>query len=461
VILGSFDVFMELLYPTADPFSVPQNLLISFLGLKTVQKLCERLEAKVQEGGEERAAEERLELRKSAVTMLYRLALFLGVCLKSMTPAISEILHQINIGEKLTFLFEQIDPKLRVKKLHFVLVKFFIQLAEAKELNVSNLYPGCGFFMLIYKKYRFKNNLINSQFRLQFSSLGLMWTENLVKFAKNNWEYIQCVKDTDECIKKLLTKIVDSSGVLIETRQDFTFSDIPGSPKASIMKLGEVSEFYQMMNSSPDKDKILTNSLSDFEFKYQESDADQMVDLDNFQNRQLELPSPSEISECFQSAPSKLPTISQTASFATEHELLEDMSTFENEEEVEAKETLKGLLASLRKKEQSGDSNEDIKSYLSQDDDGDDYLAPLNTPKQLSFQFMNGPVEDDEDDDVLLPNIRPGFHGRPKSLQLNISLGKRETMEDGELEEEDAILSERGAMSVADAIYPPSKQLKL
>jgi len=302
---------MELLFPTADPFSVPQNLLISFLGLKTIKSLGEALERRVMEvrrNGQyvDQSEEKTAEQQKTEIRMLYKYIMFLCCCMKSLTPAICNILEEMRIGEKLTFFLQEIDSKLTVKKLHFVLIKFFTNLAtECKVQKVSCLYPDCGFFMLIYKKYRFKNNLINSQTRLQLKNLGSIWTENLVKFVKNNLDYLQSVKDSDENIQNLLKNAVDSNGNLVETRQDFTFSDLPGSPKASIMKFGGVNEFYQMMNnSSPDKDKVLSNSIGDFEFKYLEEGESNGLEANGFETRNLEIPSESEIGNCYDSAPS-------------------------------------------------------------------------------------------------------------------------------------------------------------
>jgi len=126
-------------------------------------------------------------------------------------------------------------------------------------------------------------------------------------------------------------------------------------------------------------------------------------------------------------------------------------------------------LASLRKKKNSEDSNEDIRSYLSQNDEEEDYLAPLNAPKQLSFQFMGGPVGDDEDDDVLLPAFRPGYQMGTKSLDLDISLGKRDGIDEDEeeigmengLEGSHLIDQDKEELGETQSLYSASKHLKL
>lgn len=172
-------MFTELLLPKAGSMNESQLLLITFLGIRSIPRLVDRLEQRIdqfsailssKEGQKISTKERRLRIeeRKSQVKFLYKLAIFLNMVLHAPSPETVRILTDVSIGKKLGDFLSKIDPKLKHKNLHFALTKFFTTLCETQVPGLKTLIIDFEYPLALFKKNMKRYNVLSSQYSLQF-----------------------------------------------------------------------------------------------------------------------------------------------------------------------------------------------------------------------------------------------------------------------------------------------------
>ena len=563
--IGPFDIFMELLIPHGDPFGMPQVMLISVLGMRTIRHLCDRLDERIrlrnqgvsrlpartaglsaegeEQGDREEARADPEDEDKADVKYFYRLMLFLCICFKSVSPNTISILEEMRLGERLSRFIDELDPRLVYKNLHFALAKTFIMLSESISLRMRALVVDCDFAMKLYLKYKRRRNLIHSQFAYQFQEMGKTWSINTVNFVKRNLEIVDKLKETDQDIRMMLTNVYDKNGNFIESRMDAKYPDpLNSSVSSGLLKFDDMGDFYQLgydMDGVKDKEEggVLSGSFEDFEMKFLEGDeldggihgdlnllrmkgdGDGKGGVDSDLNESIErlegradgevsgggvvgvggvlaevlpageggdeadggVPSPvvqrkvlggetengglvhskitsaaPVVSEAPVNSPGgkKSPVIKLGA---VGNERFPETQKFDLGEEDEAKETLKGLLASLRrKKKKRAEDEADQASKFISDDGG--YMAPLQPMRKLPFTLMD---EDDDDGLLNIPQMNSlamqRSQNRREPLKLNINLGKRVAPN----ENTGGVGTDNGDSDVVRSGLDPTKILKI
>lgn len=415
------------MFPKGDPFGSPQLLLISVLGMSTVEGVCQRLEGKIQrrnQGLENYMdAEDIKETSKGEVKYFYRLILFLCICMKSISPKAVNKLTEMKIGQFLSKMLKEIDPHLNHKNLHFSLMKFFQIINNAEIPGIKDLSIDCDFVINIYKKYSRRTNLINSQCLVVFKNLGKVWSVVWKEFVKKNKdEILKLKKKGDQMIISLTSNVLDWNENIIETppkpkeKFDISSNSINSKQTSSNFNFHEEEDpVYKMIYPSSENDdikaKMPDNILPSVEFSFGESKDKEFKIRSKFGTT-----SPDKMNKQFTLEGNEM------------------NNSFEDDEENEAKQKLRNLLANMKKKGKQENDDNDITSFLNNNDD--EFLAPLEEPKRLTFKFLNTAIEDENDDDGLLPPISNRITNEhndfmQNEIDLDISLGKRMEMYEG------------------------------
>jgi hypothetical protein len=168
-----------MMLPIAGSMNENQLISITFLGVKSIPRLVEALDQRIEkfnsilkaEGGDKISPKERvlrIEERKTQVKYLYRLAFFLNMCLYAPSPETVRILTDVNIGRKLSEFLKNIDPKLKHKNVHFALTKFFTTLCQTEVPGLKSLIIDFEYPLELFKKNIRRYNVISSQYSSQF-----------------------------------------------------------------------------------------------------------------------------------------------------------------------------------------------------------------------------------------------------------------------------------------------------
>lgn len=358
------------------------------------------------------------EVNKIIIKYFYRLVMYLCICVKSISPNAVKKMTEIRIGEFLSNMFSEIDPRLCHKNIQFALTKFFQLLVESEIPGVRELSIQCDFALNIYKKHIRRTNLINSQYMLIFKTLGSTWDTICRDFVKRNIEEILRLKsEGDEGIIMLTLNILDWNDNIIDNPphndNDIGSHSFNSKPSNSFnFQEEETASLYNMMCNSLENEKNSQEvELPSIEFSFEEKNDKEFKMTGNVIGKE----SPDKINRQF--------TLGNN-----------EANNFEDEEENEAKLKLKSLLANMKKKGQEEKHVSDITSFLNNSDNG--YSSTLEEPKQLTFKFLNTAIEDENDDDGLLPPISHMNDNEEndfmqKEIDLDISLGKRMRMFEG------------------------------
>lgn len=362
------------------------------------------------------SAEDIEEESKIEVKYFYRLVLYLSTCMSSMAPGTITKLAEMDIGGFLTRMLREIDPKLLYKNLHFSLTKFFLMLVGDPEnqdtqqsQEIQELCINCDFIMDLYKKYSRRNNLISSQNMLAFKRMGFKWNVACRDFVKRHKDEIVKLKNEgDDVVAELTMHILDWNDNVVETNSkadlDFGSQSINSKPSTTNFNFQEEEPtIYSMICNSPEAEKKQDSvTLPSLSFPFEESKGKDDFIISSTIGKE----SPGKMNKQF--------TLGSN----------EAVSTFEDEEENEAKQKLKSLLANMKKKGSEDNDGSDITSFLNNSED--DYSESFDEPKRLTFKFLNTAIEDEDDDDGLLPAIKvndPGF--MENEIDDVMSLGKR------------------------------------
>lgn len=381
--------------------------------MNTIEGACNRLREKVKnrniasDNGAEN--EDIKEMIKSEVEYFYRLIVYLCICMNSISPKAVNKLEEYKIGIFLDEMLSEIDPKIMFKNIHFGLAKLFQIFYDSTIPGVRQLCVECDYMIKVYKRYRKRYNLINSQFLSIFKIMAKEWTSVSRDFVKRNKEDILMLKNLDdEGISLITMKVLDWNDNIIESpppkEDDVGTNSINSKPSNFNFQLEE-SSLYNVMYNSPEREKNdeeITLPSLDFDFE----NGNGKVKEFNMSENPLDKNSPKKIHKQFTLGNNEV--------------------DYEGEEENEAKLKLKNLLANMKRKEVENEEN-DITSFLNNTIE-DDYTTQLEEPKRLTFKFLNSAIEDEVDDDGLLPPIsmlKSNEDFIENEIDLDINLGKR------------------------------------
>lgn len=370
------------------------------------EKVKRRYERQEQPSSREDIEEE----SKIEVKYFYRLVMYLCTCMKSLAPGAASKLADMDIGGFLTRMLKEIDPRLVHKNLHYSLTKFFLMLGDTESVEVKELSVGCDYAIDLYNRYSGRNNLISSQYIVAFKNMGKEWNPVCRDFVKRHKDEILKLKNQeDEVIAELTMHVVDWNDNIIENSPkvdlDFGSQSINSKPSTTNFNFqDEEPTIYSMICNSPESEKKQDSgvTLPSLNFPFDESKTKDEFTISSSMGKE----SPGKMNKQF--------TLGSN----------EAVSTFEDDEENEAKQKLKSLLANMKKKGKEDNEENDITSFLNNSEDG--YSGSFDEPKRLTFKFLNTAIEDEDDDDGLLPAIKvndPGFMAN--EIDDVMDLGKR------------------------------------
>lgn len=220
-----------MLMPITGSLNENQLMLITYLGIKSIPRLVNRLEQRIDQftailkatEGQPITPEERtlrIEETKAQVLFLYRLALFLNMILKAPSPETVRILTDLAIGKKLSDFLTKIDPHLKHKNVHYALTKFFKNLCESEIPGLKMLIIDFEFPLILFKKNMKKYNVISSQYLAKFEFMGKNWSQEFLQYVKHNIDQLQLLSDDVPILAEMLKTYVDEKGDFILTNPE-------------------------------------------------------------------------------------------------------------------------------------------------------------------------------------------------------------------------------------------------
>lgn len=242
-------MFSEMVLPHVGTMNENQLILITLLGIKSLQRLVTHLEDLVSRyngrvleiencGGDPRLSQS-LQLEKIVQLKFFkRLALFLNVCMNAPSPETVRVLQELKIGQKLSQLLTQIDPDLHHKNLHVSLTKFFGTLCDSEITNLKNLVIDFEYTISPYQRNLKKNNLLSCQYDSIFMNMGKFWCSSFLEYVRRNFAALKDISERRPVVELMLKTYVDEKGNFVTT-----------NPEDSLLK--KSSEDICMHSESP------------------------------------------------------------------------------------------------------------------------------------------------------------------------------------------------------------------